>query len=324
MINFLKPFQRLFVIVLLGIATAAGFSATVSAAPITGAAKTRLSIYGGVLSIIPGGVGNGILEFGAFANGLDISSNTVLYIRPGNGTQAIDIANAAIFSNSTIPGKTKLSLPNGGHICFPKNPGPGEDCYNDWPPGGPGSTLWSRTSDNDTTGYGPAGYFTLSPLDTTAGVVVGATAAGSAMTVTSAMPNYAFTATNKSAIGGWAMKFNGPLNITGAGNIVNISGWLKIQNGATPAAEVFHPGKYDNMAFPPVVIIPRNEGNGSGMDADLIDGIDATLVPPASCTNATHPGPGLNEGIGCICFDMTGHFGLGGRYCLPLKNTLGS
>lgn len=297
---------------------------SVSAAPIDGAAKTRLSVYGGALSIVPGGAGTGILEFGAYTNSMDISSNMALYIRPGNGTQAIDLANAAVFSNTTVPGKTKLTLPNGGRICFPKNPGPGEDCYNDWPAGGSGTTLWSRTSDNDTIGYGSAGYYTLSPIDMTAGAAVGSTSGGPAMNVTGAMPNYAFTATNLSAAGGWAMKFNGPLNINGAGNVVNISGSLMIKNGVAPAVEVFHPGKYDPWALPPTQIIAPNEGEGSGMDADLLDGIDVTLVPPASCKNATYPGPGLDEGIGCICFDMTGHFSLGGKYCVPLKNTLGT
>lgn len=202
-----------------------------------GSPTQKVSIYQGVLTIAPGRDTNNILEFGN--NGSDITSSGNIYFRPGRLAETSGVR----FDGSS--GTTDIYVP--GRLCI------NGACVPPWPSGS-GTSLWQRNgSQLETVGAQPRGVEILNPNTT---YING----GSALSAVGSMPGT--SAAYFSNTSGPALQLNdggfvrGDLVLTTA----NVSSPITINylNAGVPTnGKVWYPG---------------NDGMGSRLDADLLDG----------------------------------------------------
>jgi len=262
---------------------------TADAGPVTGGSGAwpyvKLGVYQGVAALSVNGTS--VIELGA--NGKDIATDTgsAIALRPN----AVTSANAAILTSAN--GGTRLKVP--GSVClYPSGVGSPAVCNNSWPAGV--TSLWTTSTDSD-------GYTMLAPLPNGAvrqGAVIGTTStrvtSGTALTVQQDTTGYLYAglrATNL-ASSGIAAQLTGDVQITGSlwvGGVWSING-----------AEVYHSPSRSANQFDSVA---GHEGVGSGLDADLLDGYDVTILPGNKC-----------GGLACLCVT----FAVGNVRCASLDN----
>lgn len=156
----MKP-TPLFLTILLALALLAS-APLAFAGPITGgpgnAPFTKLGVYQGVFSVIPGGAGDSVLEIGNA--GRDIASTGSLIVRPGGSATTSGATNYAEFFNDA--GKASLRVP--GRVCIGTT---AATCVN---LGGSGTTPTLDLvlqSGNDSTRSAAIGYLTVKPQNST-------------------------------------------------------------------------------------------------------------------------------------------------------------
>lgn len=264
------------------------YQSTAQAGPVTGGSGAwpyvKLGVYQGVAALSVDGAS--VVELGN--NGKDIATgtNSAIAIRPNS----VSAANAAIFASAN--GGTRLKVP--GRVClYPSGVSSPAVCNSAWPSGS--TTLWTTATDID-------GYTTLTPLPNGAnrqGISIGTAAArvtsGTGLAVqqtTLSFLDTALRATNMSG-GSLAAQLSGDVQIDGA---LWVGGTWTI-NGS----EVYH----GPSLLTRVDSIAGHQGAGSGLDADLLDGYNVTILRGSSCS-----------AMACLCFT----FGAGNVRCAKLEN----
>lgn len=248
------------------------FRSVAVAGPVTGGTGNwpyvKLGIYQGVAALSVNG--QSIIELGA--NGKDIAtgSGTPIAIRPNS------VAATAAAVATSYNGATRLKLP--GRIClFPSGIGGAAECHDRWPVGS--TSLWTSSTDAE-------GFSVLTPIPngaTQLGVLLGTAGSpitsGTALTVqqTPAIGTHTLALRATNLVGGSnALLVNGGTRINGTLN-VNGRMYINSQEVFTSESSQFH--------------VPGNQGIGSGLDADLLDGYNVTIEDGPRC-----------GGLACICF----------------------
>jgi len=253
------------------------------AGPITGGSGTwpyvKLGVYQGVLSISTSSTS--ALEIGAAGKDIATSSGSAIILRP----DAVAASNGALLSASG--GVTRLKIP--GQVClYPSGISQPPSCYNQWPAGG--STLWTRVVDAD-------GFGQLQTITTGLGVRIGSSSSrvtgGTALTAEQSLLGFDIDALNvaNASSSGPAVELTGDAVVSSQ---ATIGGRLRVNS-----QEVYHPA---DAGFG--VPVPKNDGVGSGLDADRLDGYDVTLRNGSSC-----------GALGCLCFTFGST-----TSCAPLRN----
>lgn len=256
------------------------------AGPVTGGANNppyvETAVYQGVIGIVPGGVGDSIMEIGNL--GQDISSSGDLYLRPG----AVSGTNQAVrFARNPTSGKTDLHVYS--RICLAGS------CLDAWPTLG-GTSHWVQSST------------WLQPATASHGVFTNTNGNGfsPSIEVFGDHPDAAVAIT-KTTAGGNALEVRsyaeiyGYLDVTGAITMLECppggSCWNFPDDYST--GTVWHPG---------------NDGIGSTLDASKLDGYEMHIYrepyapSPQICGGAT-------SSDWCICGEFES---FGGISCLDL------
>jgi len=267
----------------------------VSASLVTGGTPGRppyakLSVYQGVIALAPAGTNDSVMEIGNA--GRDLASTGDLFFRPSSISYDVGIRlyNNGGYADMNVPGKVCLH-PGGGAA----------DCRTEWPTGG-GSNLWDRIADAKL-GHPDLGY--LYPKETGLGIQIGSN--GTPVQVSPASGPAAEFISNGSSYdyAAWIVHGNNGVGALFQGNVYSSSEVWGLQrvcvgNGAglgpncgAGFSEAWHPA---NAADPATA----NEGLNSGLDADLLDGMNVTLEYP-TCTS----GPDWQWGVKAACFCVT-------------------
>lgn len=239
------------------------------AGPITGTKSnppTKLAVYQGVISIIPG-AGNSIMEIGNL--GKEIISTGTINLRP----QKLVAADGAQIVR-TAAGKTDLKIP--GRVCI------NGSCQSQWPVPS-GTSLWT-TSGTD-----------LFPLTNTHGIY----SAGSNLSNVPTLDifgnhaeaalyiknnNLTYTSDTTLASNAYALISEGSLWIQGNLDVTGKVTMIENPGTGPVTGTVWHAG---------------NDGLNSGLDADYLDSIDFSFDRSPSVGAAC--APGSPAGQFCIC-----------------------
>lgn len=257
----------------------------VSAGPVTNrtpvgqAPFTKLGIYGSVLGIEQSGR---VLEFGNA--GRDIAASADIIFRPSSGTvttQGVRVTANGSSANIYIPGD--LCLYNHGTSSFV--------CAHQISSGA-SSTLWQQQSVPAYLG-GP-NYRTLEPqlsANNTPGVRLGSSGAGAitsgtalSVSTTSSSDSNLYV---KNLGSDEAARFQGDVYFN---DTASVYGQMLI-NESNVLRDVWHTSGQG---------VSPNEGKNSGLDADVLNGNQATLEAASSCANTT----GTQPRVGCVCFSI--------------------
>lgn len=240
------------------------------AGPVTNvgsAPYSRLTLYQGVVSVIPGITS--ALELGY--RGEDIAASGDIYLRPGSVAQANGLrictncgnGVTATYANVVVPGQLCLYGPNGNVA----------DCRSAWPSGSGGGSTWDYVTDVGAGGW-PAAVKYLQPnaANATRAIHIGSAGSAVAGTALDIAAGREVLVQNADA-GGKALSV--------IGNTTFFDATVK-QKITVNGQEVYHPG---------------NSGAGSGLDADTLTGHDVTLESATQCFVSDGDGR-----VGCICF----------------------
>ncbi len=271
-----------------------------TAGPVTGgsgnAPYTKLAVYDGVVSIVPGTPGTAALELGF--RGTDIAASGDIYLRPGSVSQANGARVCADCGGSgTDAAYANMIVP--GQVCLYGPSGTVPDCRTDWPAVSGGASFWEQVNDVGLFGL-PASmpYLQLTGVHALKSIHLGSDAnrvPGTALTVDNfenmVIRNYNVTPSALNVVG----------NVSVLYPYINNDGKVRVKN-----EEIFYSG---------------NEGAGSGLDADKLDGRNVTIESGASATCTD--GVGQPRRAACLCFlvreQVSGTF-TDVKKCTPLAN----
>jgi hypothetical protein len=272
----------------------------------------KLSVYQGVIALAPAGTNDSVMELGNA--GRDIASTGDLFFRPSSLTYDVGIR---LYNNA---GSADMNVP--GKVCL--HPGGGAaDCRTEWPTGG-GSNLWDRIADAKA-GHPDLGYLfpkQLNPPVNTLGVQIGSS--GTPVQVGPATgPAADFTNTADSYYQAWMINTNTGVGALFQGNVYSKAeifgsqrvclGYLGAPEPGIPLKcgpgfyEAWHPADVINLGL-------KNEGINSGLDADLLGGLNVTIEPPTGCLALGFPNEGVHAA--CFCVDFPGV----GKKCNDMRN----
>lgn len=248
------------------------------AGPVTSpgsAPYSRLSLYEGVIGILPGSSGEGVLEIGY--RGEEIAGSSDLYIRPGSVTEP-NGARLCTNCGTTTNDKANLLVP--GQVCLYANGGPTADCRSAWPAAGVGGSSWELATESGIR------YLQPNAANSTRAIHIGSVV---------------------DPVGGVGLDLqDGTSFVYGSALIQNTS--------SNPTARAVHvignanagPTYVDGKIYinnQEVYTGNGNEGKYSGLDADSLEGNNVTLETAASCAS------GANSAVrvACLCITVTGN-----------------
>lgn len=263
---------------------------SVSAGPVTNgqgvAPFSRLSLYEGVVSVVPPSGGIGVLELGY--RGEEIAGSSDIYVRPGSVTQANGARICTNCGSGVNASYANVVIP--GQVCLYGPSGTTADCRSAWPAGGAGASAWEYVVDNMLNVPGTTQY--LQPIAANASLAlhIGSAAAP--------VNGLAFESDATAII----------RNANAAGKAVSINGSAELNTGRiNEKIRINGEQVFDSV----------NSGEGSGLDADKLDSREVTLESGASCTDS-----GGHPRAMCLCFIVFESFSVpqNQKKCLPLSN----
>lgn len=265
----LQPHKLWFTLALAVFLGTIGISTTTVAGPVTNpgvAPYSRLSVYEGVMSVVPPAGGVGVLELGY--RGEEIAGSSDIYFRPGSVTQANGARLCTNCGTGVNPAYANLVVT--GQVCLYGPAGTTADCRSVWPSGGAGSSYWEYVTDNDLYGNPGMKYIQPNPANASRAIHIGSAAVpvgGIALQV----DDYGGLLARNSNAGAKG------LTVTGNVRLYDTTVKEEIRVNGQPV--------YNN----------ENSGVGSGLDADRLDGRDITIEPGSSCVDRGGPR------MACLC-----------------------
>lgn len=245
----------------------------VSAGPVTNgqgvAPFSRLSLYEGVVSVVPPAGGQGVLELGY--RGEEIAGSSDIYLRPGSVSQANGARICTNCGSGVNANYANLVIP--GNVCLYGPTGLVADCKSVWPTGGAGASAWEYVTDGFIDGGGSTQYLQPNAPYANLALHIGSAAAP--------VNGLAFQVG-----GGNGMKIR---NANGSGKALSVQGDSEFWQ--TRVAEQIRVNGQQ-------VFDDRNSGQGSGLDADTLDNRQVTLESGAACADS---GNGYGRAM-CLCF----------------------
>lgn len=232
---------------------------------------TETAVYQGVIAVIPGGIGDSLLEIGN--QGKDIASTGDIYLRPHSLTGANTGVRVTKNGNSGI---TDLHVY--GRLCL------AGQCEHTWPSAG-GTSFWTQTSTWLEPSTAGQGLYTAS-----SGVGFG----GYGLEVYGDHSDAALYISKQTA-GGTALQSASSVEIRGSLNVTGQMTMLDCPPG----------GNCPDLASMSVGRIwePANDGRASGLDAARIDGFNFRVLRTPYDASACGTG---GSGQWCVCGEFEG------------------
>lgn len=261
----------------------------VSAGPVTNgqgvAPFSRLSLYEGVVSVVPPAGGLGVLELGH--RGEEIAGSSDIYLRPGSVTSTNGARICANCGTGVNANYANIVIP--GNVCLYGPSGLVADCKSVWPTGGAGASAWEYVTDTLLDGSGSTQYLQPNSANAQRALHIGSASAP--------VNGLAFQVG-----GGNAMMIR---NANSSGKALSVQGDAEFwQTRVTQQIRVNGQQVFDG----------RNSGQDSGLDADTLDGRDVTFESGAACRTSDSDGRAM-----CLCFVVYENPNTL-RKCIPLSN----
>lgn len=274
-------------VALLGVSFSPAFAGPITNSSPTGQAPfTKLGLYQKALQIVDSS--GAFLRFGQ--NGTDISASGDIIFRPsGNGSIVTSANGVKVTANGTTT--SDIYIP--GDLClYNHSAGNPADCRHQLAAGA-GASLWQD------------GTFTNAWYGTTVHYIEPIPVAGSLPGVQLGTTTSRLT-TTAATIGGGVIAKN-----LGSGLAADFEGSLAAGDATVPlgdSARIFLSGTVKigghEPWYPEMWSGQKNEGAGSGLDADRANGNQVTIEGPASCSDTVGAGPQNSTPghVACLCF----------------------